>query len=190
LDIFRKAVDLATDIGVRIIQVMGYDVFYEPSSPETKARFIDGMAQGVRWAGHAGIMLGLENVDNPLFESVEQGLELVHELNSPWFQLYFDMANLAGAGYDPPAQLRLAEGHLVAMHVKDALPDVIRGVPFGEGIVPFPETFQTLAQIGFSGPLGVEMWADMDKSGDPVTSVVEARNFVEHLITATRVGNN
>lgn len=185
LAIFRKAIDLAADIGIRIIQVMGYDVFYEPNTVETKARFVDGLAQGVRWAGHAGVMLGLENVDNPRFESVEQGLGLVRELNSPWFQLYFDMANLAGAGYHPPDQLRLAEGHLVAMHVKDAQPGVIRGVPFGEGIVPFKETFDTLAQIGFSGPLSVEMWADMDKSGDPVKSAVEARKFVEQLISAT-----
>ena len=183
LDIMRKAIDFAADIGIRIIQVMGYDVFYEPSTAETKARFIDGMAQGVRWAGQAGVMLGLENVDNPLYESVTQGLELVREMNSPWFQLYLDMANLAGAGYHPPAELKLAHGHLVAMHVKDALRGVIRGVPFGEGIVPFAETFETLAQIGFSGPLGVEMWADMDKSGDPMKSAVAARNFVEHLTT-------
>ena len=84
-----------------------------------------------------------------------------------------------------PDELRQAAGHLVAMHVKDALPGVIRGVPFGEGIVPFTETFRTLTQIGFSGPLGVEMWADMDKSGDPVKKAVEARNFVEQLISAT-----
>ena len=101
LDIMRKAIDFAADIGIRIIQVMGYDVFYEPSTAETKARFIDGMAQGVRWAGQAGVMLGLENVDNPLYESVTQGLELVREMNSPWFQLYLDMANLAGAGRPP-----------------------------------------------------------------------------------------
>jgi len=189
LDIFRKAIDFAADIGIRIVQVMGYDVFYEPSTAETKARFSEGLAQGVRWASHAGVMLGLENVDNPLFESVKQGMGLVCELNSPWFQLYPDMANLAGAGYHPPDELRLAEGHLVAMHVKDALPGVIRGVPFGEGIVPFPETFQTLAQIGFDGPLGVEMWADMDKTGDPVNSAVKARKFVEYLVTTAWTGN-
>jgi len=182
LDIFRMAIDFATDIGIRIIQVMGYDVFYEPSTAETKARFSEGMAQGVRWAGHAGVMLGLENVDNPLFESVEQGMELVRELNSPWFQLYLDMANLAGAGYHPPDQLLKAEGHLVAIHVKDALPGVIRGVPFEEGVVPFIETFQALERIGFSGPLGVEMWADMDAGGDPVGSAVAARQLVDRLI--------
>jgi L-ribulose-5-phosphate 3-epimerase len=181
LDIMRKAIDFAADIGIRIIQVMGYDVFYEPSDDQTRARFVEGLQQGVQWASRAGVMLGLENVDTPYLESIERGLALVHELNSPWFQLYADMANLAGAGYHPPDQFRLAAGHLVAVHVKDARPGVIRGVPFGEGIVPFRETFQTLADIGFSGPLVVEMWAEMDSTGDPVKTAVAARNFVKHL---------
>jgi L-ribulose-5-phosphate 3-epimerase len=181
LKILRKAIEFAGDIGVRIIQVMGYDVFYEPSDDQTKANFIDSLRQGVYWAGRAGVMLGLENVDNPFLESVEKGLRLVRELNSPWFHLYPDMANLAAAGYHPPDELSLAKGHLLAVHVKDALPGVIRGVPFETGIVPFEETFQTLARIGFSGPLGVEMWADMDASGDPFASAVAARQLVQSL---------
>ncbi len=187
LDIMRKAIDFAADLGIRIIQVMGYDVFYETSDAETRARFVQSLQQGVQWASRAAVMLGLENVDTPYLESIEKGLGLVRELNSPWFQLYSDMANLAGAGYHPPDQLRLAAGHLVAVHVKDARPGVIRGVPFGEGIVPFRETFQALADISFSGPLVVEMWADMDPTGDPVKTAVAARNFVEHLITTVWV---
>jgi predicted hexulose-6-phosphate isomerase len=182
LEIMRKAIEFAGDIGVRIIQVMGYDVFYEPSDDQTKGHFIESLQQSVCWAGWAGVMLGLENVDNPFLESVEKGLRLVQEVNSPWFHLYPDMANLAAAGYDPPAELALAKGHLLAVHVKDALPRIIRGVPFETGIVPFTKTFQTLAQIDFSGPLGVEMWADMDTSGDPFTSAVAARQLVQRLI--------
>jgi L-ribulose-5-phosphate 3-epimerase len=182
LEIFRKAIDFAGDIGVRIVQVMGYDVFYEPSDDETKARFMDGMHQGIRWAGQAGMMLALENVDVPFVESLEQALEIVRTLNSPWFQLYSDMANLVAAGYHPPDQLRLAQGHIVAMHVKDGRPGVVRGVPFEAGDVPFEETFQTLAEIGFCGPLTVEMWADMDPSGDPLSSAAAARRLVARLI--------
>ena len=189
LEIFRKAIEFAGDIGVRIIQVMGYDVFYEPSDDQTKANFIDSLQQGVCWAGRAGVMLGLENVDNPFLESVEKGLRLVHELNSPWFHLYPDMANLAAAGYNPPDELSLAKGHLLAVHVKDALPGVIRGVPFETGIVPFGETFQTLARIGFSGPLGVEMWADMDAGGDPFASAVAARQLVKRLTSVAWLEN-
>lgn len=183
LDIFQKAIQFAWDVGIRIIQVMGYDVFYEPSDDETKANFVESLHQCANWAGQAGIMLGLENVDNPYLESVEKGLRLIHEINSPWLQLYSDMANLAAAGYHPPDQLLLAKGHLVGIHVKDGLPGVIRGVPFEKGIVPFVETFQSLARIGFCGLLGVEMWADMDESGDPFASAVSARQLVDRLIT-------
>jgi L-ribulose-5-phosphate 3-epimerase len=182
LDILRKAIEFAGDIGLRIVQVMGYDVFYEPSDDGTKARFLEGIKQGVRWAGQAGVMLGLENVDNPFLESLEKGLCLVREVNSPWFHLYPDMGNLAAASYYPPDEILLARGHLLAVHVKDALPGVIRGVPFESGIVPLVETFQALAQVGFWGPLGVEMWAARDESGDPLSSVTAARKLVARLV--------
>lgn len=184
LDIFRKAIQFAWDIGIRIVQIMGYDVFYETSDDETKANFVESLHHCVQWAGQAGVMLGLENVDNPYLESVEKGLRLVKELDSPWFQLYPDMANLAAAGYHPPEELLLAKGHLIGVHFKDGLPGVIRGVPFEKGIVPFAETFEALAQVGFCGPMGVEMWADMDTSGDPFASVVAARQLVHRLTSA------
>jgi L-ribulose-5-phosphate 3-epimerase len=181
LDILHKAIQFAGDIGVRIIQVMGYDVFYEPSDDQTKMLFTQIMQQGVRWASQAGVMLGLENVDNPFLESLGKGLRLVQELNSPWFRLYPDMGNLAAAGYHPPQELSLAAGHVVAIHVKDALPGIIRGVPFEEGIVPFVETFQALARIGFWGPMGVEMWGQMDTRRDPLAAAIAARKLVERL---------
>jgi L-ribulose-5-phosphate 3-epimerase len=184
LDILRKAIEFAGEIGLRIIQVMGYDVFYEPSDEGTQARFIEGIQEGVRWASQAGVMLGLENVDAPFLESLDKGLRVVCEVNSPWFRLYPDMANLAAAGYPPPQQILLAKGHMVAVHVKDALPGVIRGVPFEKGIVPLQETFHALAQVGFWGPLSVEMWASMDESGNPLASVHAARKLVERLVAA------
>ena len=45
-EILHKAIDFAGDIGLRVVQVMGYDVFYEPSDEETRANFIDGLQSG------------------------------------------------------------------------------------------------------------------------------------------------
>lgn len=182
LDILHRAIEFAADIGLSIVQVMGYDVFYEPAFAGTKARFLEGLEQGVRWAGASGVMLGLENCDLEFVDSIDKGLRIVEYLHSPWFQLYPDMGNLAAAGYDPADQLRRAAGHLVAVHVKDTTPGVVRGVPFEQGLVPFGKVFQTLAGIGFWGPLTVEMWSDMETAEDSFGSVVAARQFVARLV--------
>jgi L-ribulose-5-phosphate 3-epimerase len=184
LEVARKAIEFAADVGLRIVQVMGYDVFYEPSDDDTRAYFMEGLQQAVLWAAQSGVMLGLENLDTPFVESLQQGMRIVNEISSPWLQLYPDMGNLAAAGYHPPDELRLAKGHLVGIHVKDALPKIIRGVPFETGIVPLAETFQTLAQIGFWGVLAVEIWGQMDAGGDLVASATAARNLVGRLVNS------
>ena len=183
-EIFRKAIELASELGVKVIQVMGYDVFYEPSTPDSGARFLEGLHQGACWAGAAGIMLALENVDVPFVNSVEKAMRFVQVVNSPWFNVYPDIGNLAAAGYDPVSQLRLAKGYLVGVHVKDATPGVVRGVPFETGVVPFEDVFKALEEMSFWGPLAVEMWADMDASGGPFKAAVQARKLVDRLVEA------
>lgn len=184
-EIMVKAIALAVDLGLRVVQVMAYDVFYEPSDDETRANFMEGLALSARLAGQAGMMLGLENLDTPFVENASQGLAVIQAINSPWLQLYLDMGNLAAAGYHPPDELRLAQNHLLGMHVKDAAPQVIRGIPFGEGIVPFRETFQALKEIGFWGMMSVEMWGYMHEGEDPLASAAAARCFVDELVTET-----
>lgn len=183
--IMRQAIAFAVDVGVRIVQVAGYDVFYEDSDEGTVTRFQEALQRAAEWAGQAGVMLALENVDVPLTESLSRCMAIVQQVNSLWFQAYPDMANVTAAGYDPVAELAHCAGHLVAVHVKDCLPRTIRRVPFGAGIVPFEPVFRTLAGQGYRGPLVVEMWADAEGAGDPVAAVRAARRFVADLVEKT-----
>jgi L-ribulose-5-phosphate 3-epimerase len=181
-DILYKAIEFAGDIGLRVVQVMGYDVFYESSDEQTRANFIDGLQRGARWAEQAGVMLGLENLDTPFVDGLSKALGILQEVDSPWLHLYPDIGNLAAAGYYPPDELTLAKGRVLGIHVKDALPQVIRGVPFEEGIVPFQETFRALAQTGFWGLLGVEIWGQMHTGEDPVASVATVRKLIDRFV--------
>lgn len=181
-EILRKAIAFAADIGLRVVQVMAYDVFYETSDEETRANFLEGLERGTRWAAQSGVMLGLENLDTPFVDSVGKALAIIHEIDSPWLHLYPDIGNLAAAGYGPPEEVLLAKGQLLGIHVKDALPQVIRGVPFGAGIVPFRETFRALVRAGFWGMIGVEMWGNMHADQDSVACVAGARRFVDSLV--------
>jgi L-ribulose-5-phosphate 3-epimerase len=47
MDIMRKAINLASDIGVRIIQIAGYDVYYEESTIDTVQRFSENLKQSL-----------------------------------------------------------------------------------------------------------------------------------------------
>jgi L-ribulose-5-phosphate 3-epimerase UlaE len=55
-------------------------------------------------------------------------------------------------------------------------------VPFGAGFVRFEEAFRTLFKMNYSGLIGVEMWAQMDQTGDPFNTSIRAREFVERQI--------
>jgi L-ribulose-5-phosphate 3-epimerase len=182
LDILSQSIELALDLGLRVIQVMGYDAFYEPSTAETQAYFLEGLRTGVEWASTAGVMLALENIDHKLVDSIEKAMYYVKELDSPWFSIYPDIGNLVAFGYDPIEQLPLAKGYLVGVHVKDTIPGEVRGILLEEGNVPFQESFQLLSDMGYRGPLLMEMWAHLDPSSDPIGSAAQALTKLDQWI--------
>jgi L-ribulose-5-phosphate 3-epimerase len=175
-DIMQKAVGFAVDVGVRIIQLAGYYVYYEPHTNDSLPRYQEGLAQGLEWASKAAVMLGLENVDGNDVDSVTQAMYFVDAFNSPWFQVYPDIGNLSEHRLDVCAELELARGHMVGLHVKDAIPGEPRRVPFGEGTTPFVAAFRKLAEMKFSGPVLLEMWND--DSPDSLRIVQQAREWI------------
>ena len=52
-EIMEKGIILAQKLGVRVIQLATYDVYYEESDEETKALFLEGMKKSVEMASHA-----------------------------------------------------------------------------------------------------------------------------------------
>ena len=190
LDILYRSIELAAELGIRVIQVMGYDVFYESHNVDTEGRFIEGLIAGTQWASAAGVLLALENVDTICVDSAEKAMRIVNLINSPWFQVYPDIGNMTAAGFDPLEQLPLTKGHLVGVHVKDTRKNELRGVNLGEGIVRFPEVFKWLASHNFSGPLVMEMWAELDRDNDPIGSLTHARQILAEWIDEAWLGSN
>ena len=107
-------------------------------------------------------MLALENWDIQI-DSLTKVMAYVNYFNSPWFQAYADIGNLTFARQDTIAELEAARGHIAALHVKDTLPGQLRYVTPGEGAVPFVEAFAKLAEIGFQGPVVLELWTENER---------------------------
>lgn len=182
LDQLDAAIELAVELGVRIVQLAGYFVYYEDETPDSYPRYLEGVASGASLAARAGVMLGIENMDTVGIASLEQGLRVVDQVKSPWLSLYPDVGNLVERGHDPLRELDLARGRMVAIHLKDAQPGAPRRVPFGEGGVPFDEVFAHLATSGFHGPMLVEMWNDDDPGA--AERLVRAREWLVARMTA------
>lgn len=49
MEIMEKAIRLADDLGIRIIQLAGYDVYYEESTPQTVERFGENLKNASVW---------------------------------------------------------------------------------------------------------------------------------------------
>ncbi|MRT13040.1 L-ribulose-5-phosphate 3-epimerase [Enterobacteriaceae bacterium RIT711] len=176
LEIMRKAIKFAQDVGVRVIQLAGYDVYYQQANDETRRRFREGLTQAVEMASRAQVTLAMEIMDYPLMNSISKAMGYAHYLNNPWFQLYPDIGNLSAWDNDVQMELEAGRGHIVAVHVKDTKPGVFKNVPFGSGVVAFEDCFATLKRSGYRGPYLIEMWSE--KAVDPIAEVIAARDWV------------
>ncbi|PKB88969.1 xylulose 5-phosphate 3-epimerase [Ewingella americana] len=176
LEVMRKAIVLAQDLGIRVIQLAGYDVYYQEANDHTRERFRAGLKEAVEMASRAQVTLAMEIMDYPLMNSISKALGYAHYLNNPWFQLYPDIGNLSAWDNDVQMELASGAGHIVAVHVKDTQQGVFKNVPFGQGVVEFERCFKTLLDTGYCGPYLIEMWSET--ASDPVKEVREARAWV------------
>ena len=141
MEIIENAIQLACDLGVRIVMIPGYDVFYEPSDYDTKKRYMDNLKKVVKMAEKAGVVLGFETMENEFMNTVEKAMKYVALIDSPYLKIYPDSGNLTNAAVnyknDVLEDFELGRGHIVALHLKETVPGRFREVPYGTGHVDF-----------------------------------------------------
>lgn len=171
LEIMSKAIDLAYDIGVQIIQLAGYDVYYEKSDESTRKRFIDNLKKCVLMAAKKGVYLGFETMETEFMDTVEKAMVYVKEIDSPYLNVYPDIGNLTNAekkyGGNIVDDIRKGAGHIVAAHLKETKPEIYREVPFGDGHTDYIQDIAVLKELGvrmFTGEFwytGQENWREI-----------------------------
>lgn len=164
-EIMEKAIHFAGEMGIRVIQLAGYDVYYEPSTDDSVKRFAEGMQWAAEQAAKSQVMLAMEIMDTPFMNSIAKHLIYEEKINSPWYKVYPDLGNLsAWRENDPAKEIEKGIGSIVGIHVKDTIPptDTYEGkfkcVPFGTGCVDFAARFSQLEKLGYTGPYMIEMW--------------------------------
>jgi L-ribulose-5-phosphate 3-epimerase len=152
MEIAERSVELAEDLGVRIVMIPGYDVYYEPHSDETERRFVGNIRRLERTAACAGVQLGFETMENEFMNTVEKALYYIGLVQSNYLKIYPDIGNTTNAavlhGTDPIEDLRLGRGQLLALHLKETCPGHYREIPYGTGHVDFEAAVKTAWELG------------------------------------------
>lgn len=152
LSIMEKAVKLAADLGIRTIQLAGYDVYYEEGSEKTRADFAKNLQLATDMAAKEGIMLGFETMETPFMDNVQKAMDYVKKIDSPYLGVYPDSGNITNAALlyndDVTEDLKRGKGHIVAVHLKETVPGKYREIPYGTGHVDFEQVIKTSWELG------------------------------------------
>lgn len=152
MEIMEKAIQLADDLGIRIIQLAGYDVYYDESTPETVARFGENLEKCVQMAAKMGVLMGFETMETEFMNTCSKSMNYVNQVNSSYLNVYPDCGNINNAalnyGTNVLDDLKTCKGHIVAMHLKETVPGKFRDMMYGEGQVNFPAMIDTAWSMG------------------------------------------
>ena len=170
LEIMEKAIILADDLGIRIIQLAGYDVYYEKGTAESERLFAENLKKATEMAAVRGIVLGFETMETPFMDTTEKAMKYVNLVNNPYLGVYPDSGNLMNAsllyGKTVLDDLESGRGHIFALHLKETVPGKYREIPFLTGHVDFPAVIKKAWSLGVRRfvtemwDVGKESWKD------------------------------
>lgn len=185
MEIIRRTVDISGELGIRVVQVSGFDVYNgEPRTDQTRMRYVDNLCKCVKYAERSCVMLAIEPVEGNLL-AVRDTMEVVRRIDSCWLQIYPDPANICSLGIDPIEEIPHGKGHIAAVHMRDSLPGRFDAtIPFGTGQLDFEGVFRALDEVDFVGPVIVEMWNPFN--GGTSDIITQARVYMERCIDKVR----
>ncbi len=144
---------------------------------------VEMIREAVEYAAGKGIILNMENHykdgywDYPEFAMQSDiFLEIIEQIDSPFFGINFDPSNAIIAGEDPIELLQIIKERVVTMHASDRYLDggslddlrkinkdplhgyakIIQHGVVGKGINDYDAIFQILNEVGFDGWISIE----------------------------------
>ncbi|MGL6198418.1 MAG: L-ribulose-5-phosphate 3-epimerase [Lachnospiraceae bacterium] len=152
MEIARKAIELADDLGVRIVMIPGYDVYYEESTAKTQKRFAKNLKKVTMIAAAYGVLVEIETMENSFMNTVWKAMYYVKQIDSVYLGVYPDSGNIKNAavilGSDEALDIASGRGHISSLHLKETIPGKFREIPYGVGHVDFEKVIKAAWNIG------------------------------------------
>jgi len=186
---FRQALRIATYLGIRYVTTStgGHDDSSSGSVEEQRREFLNRFGPLADEAAASGIDICLET-HGGLSSTGAKTAELVQAIGKPNVGINYDTANVIFYGDVRPEEDILAAAPFVThLHLKDkAGGDHDWNFPaIGTGNVDFAKVFQALVDVGFAGPVSVELefqgepWPPLD---EVQSALATSRQFIRRYL--------
>jgi sugar phosphate isomerase/epimerase len=178
----KIAIDLTVRLGASHCRTLSGQRFPGLTRADGIARTVEGIRRSLEYAEQRGVVLCMENHYKdglwryPEFAQPEDiFLEIVGQIDSPFFGVQYDPSNAIVGGYDPVAFLERVRHRVVTMHASDrylapgatlddlraadgsaGYADVLRHGETGKGMNDYDAIFRLLAEVRFNGWISIE----------------------------------
>jgi sugar phosphate isomerase/epimerase len=133
------------------------------SRKEAMALFHAGLERVVPLAEELGIKLLVEPEPDLMIETTNQFLEFIHDVRSSAVGINFDMGHFYCAGEAPQKSFEILFEWVGHVHLEDIAPDRTHNhLIAGQGSISFIEVLQTMANLGYSGDISLELYPYTD----------------------------
>lgn len=178
MQIMIAAIDFAVELGIRIIQLAGYDTYYNQSTVKTQKRFAENLQTAVDYAAQKGVILAFETMETEFMNTCAKAMKYVKTVCSPYLQIYPDIGNIRNATDNYLDDLQCAKGHIVAAHLKETVEGRYRDMEYGEGRVDFKGCIQKLQENGVH-LFTCEFW--YDGNTEPQAYILRNRQYINQF---------
>jgi sugar phosphate isomerase/epimerase len=178
----KAAIDLTVRLGARHCRTLSGQRYPGLSRQDGIARTLDGIRRSLDYAERRDVVLCMENHYKdgtwryPEFAQPEDiFLEIIEQIESPFFGVQYDASNAFVGGFDPVKFLEKVRHRVVTMHASDryltpgaTLDDLktadgstgyasaLKHGETGKGLNDYDAIFRLLAEAGFNGWISVE----------------------------------
>lgn len=193
---YRTIVDAVAALGGQTCRILSGQRLPDVERAEGVSWVIDAIKTLLPHAEKRGVILVMENHykdgywQYPEFaQASDVFLQIIDQIDSPWFGVNYDPSNALVAGDDPVELLQRLKHRVVTLHASDrwleggTLEDLRRMdadpsagyAPFlkhgiiGRGLIPYDRIFEILAEVKFGG------WISIEDGQDPVVGMEHLR---------------
>lgn len=163
-----QSIEAAGDLKAQVILVAFFGAGSLKDGKGVKKADVDVVVERLKAAApkakDAGVILGIENT-----LSAEQNLEILGRVGHDSVRIYYDGYNLAGEGYDVPAEIRLLKDRIAIFHFKNGDEYLETGKIKWEPIVA------AIKDIGYQG------WVVLESSAPSKDRVADDRRNAEYV---------